>query len=157
MISTALLRSFVLESNRIEGIDSVDVVQVVAARDFLDLDSCPTVEDLERLVGVMAPNAELRMVATVPNVKIGSHVPIRSGPAVLSRLVYILEAARMRADPVVVHWNYEMLHPFTDGNGRTGRLLWLWQMVHQHRYEGIHGFLRQYYYQTFRSGQDFSL
>ena len=50
-------------------------------------------------------------------------------------------------DPWVFHVQYERLHPFTDGNGRSGRALWAWQMMR--RREGLAlGFLHRFYYQT---------
>lgn len=41
---------------------------------------------------------------------------------------------------------YETLHPFTDGNGRSGRALWLWAMGGIHR--APLGFLHHFYYQA---------
>ena len=50
------------------------------------------------------------------------------------------------ASPFAVHVAYENLHPFMNGNGRSGRALWLWHMG------GIEkvplGFLRTWYYQS---------
>ena len=31
-------------------------------------------------------------------------------------------------DAWTAHCEYEALHPFTDGNGRSGRAIWLWLM-----------------------------
>jgi len=42
-----------------------------------------------------------------------------------------------------VHLDYEHLHPFTDGNGRSARMLWAWQMR-----EFPLGFLHTFYYQA---------
>lgn len=46
------------------------------------------------------------------------------------------------------HLCFERSHPFTDGNGRTGRAIWLWQMVRQHDYDLSLGFLHKFYYQA---------
>ncbi len=54
--------------------------------------------------------------------------------------------------PYISHVAYENLHPFTDGNGRSGRALWLWQMMHgtmrQVNMARDLGFLHTFYYQT---------
>jgi hypothetical protein len=49
------------------------------------------------------------------------------------------------------HIEFERLHPFTDGNGRTGRAIWLWQMVKQDNYDLSLGFLHKWYYQSLAS------
>ena len=45
------------------------------------------------------------------------------------------------------HNDYENLHPFTDGNGRSGRMLWAWQMRNDDD-AMARGFLHTFYYQT---------
>ena len=40
-------------------------------------------------------------------------------------------------------------HPFTDGNGRSGRALWLWQMNNHAPF----GFLHTFYYQTLENSR----
>ena len=53
------------------------------------------------------------------------------------------------ATPFGIHLRYETLHPFMDGNGRSGRILWAWQMLHHDIAPGIRlGFLHAFYYQT---------
>jgi hypothetical protein len=59
------------------------------------------------------------------------------------------------ADPYILHVEYEQLHPFTDGNGRSGRAMWLYAMKKCGRLEqGLNlGFLHAFYYQTLSAQQ----
>ena len=100
-----------------------------------------TVEELERFVRIYQPNARLRDEAGL-DVRVGKHIPPRGGPEIRKQLESLLERAP-NMSAWVTHTEYETLHPFTDGNGRSGRMLWAWQMR-----DYPLGFLHHFYYQT---------
>lgn len=136
------LRDFVSESNWIEGITTVTSSDIEAHENFL-LHQI-SVDSLVMFVGIVA-QAQLRDRVGM-NVTIGPHVPIDGGPYVRMRLEDILNDSM---SPFITHQTYEELHPFMDGNGRSGRVLWL------HMMGGIDrvplGFLHSWYYASLES------
>lgn len=145
------LIDFVAESNRIEGILRAPTPEEIAAHEAVL--SCQTlrVSDLVSFVGVCQPNAKLRATPDVPRVRVGNHVAPRSGPLIVDYLEKLLSQIQCGSvTPWRAHMEYETLHPFTDGNGRSGRVIWLWHMSligRQDQALGL-GFLHTYYYQT---------
>lgn len=135
------LEDFVRESNRIEGIlrDPTEA-EIAAHAEFTQI-AIPTVPDLERFVGVIAPGHRLRDLPHL-NVRVGDHIAPAGGPAIRRELESLL-AEFWDEHPWKMHVAYETLHPFTDGNGRSGRALWLSRMG-----SAPIGFLHQFYYQT---------
>ena len=147
------LVGFVQESNQIEGINRPITHpqtgrEIEAHEWFLALDTV-SVADLEHFVSIVQPDAVLRDKPGM-NVQVGSYVAPPGGPEIRKNLEQILKTVyRCAPTPHGIHMIYENLHPFTDGNGRSGRVLWLWMMG------GIEkaplGFLHQFYYQTLKA------
>lgn len=142
------LYHFVKESNQIEGIRRDPTQEEIGAHvEFLRL-SIPTVEALQSFVDKVQPGAKLREHAGM-DVRVGQHSPPKGGPEIRKSLEKILNEMIYPRTPDIayeLHHQYESLHPFMDGNGRSGRVLWLWCMG------GVHmvplGFLHTWYYQS---------
>lgn len=149
MLDDRLARQLVREFNKIEGIDRAPYeAEISELKRFTSLEEV-TVKELERFVYVFQPGGMLRNRPGV-NVMIANHLPLAGGPQVETELRLLLGEIRDgRLDPFQAHCEYEHLHPFTDGNGRSGRALWTWHMIktgQEHRL--IIGFLHNFYYQT---------
>lgn len=144
------LAAFIRESNRIEGIPRVRAHELAAHETFLALPkvTIDAVAELVRQIG----GGPLRHMAGM-NVRVGNHRPIPGGEAVLIQFDDILHRANRGANPWQIHVEYETLHPFMDGNGRSGRALWAWQVVNQGHYPRTlaMGFLHPAYYAALSS------
>lgn len=136
------LEDFVRESNMIEGILRDPTEDEIKAHRRLIAWERITVTNLESFVAVIQPGARLRCRIGL-DVRVGNHIPPRGGPEIELSLQHILARA-ISQGAYKTHLAYETLHPFTDGNGRSGRALWLWNIGGS----AAAGFLHQFYYQT---------
>lgn len=135
--------NFVVESNKIEGITREPTkAEIEAHKRFIMLDKV-TIDDLVDFVKVVQPDAQLRNLPNIPGVRVGNHIAPPSGPYIQQHLQYILDNI-WDLTPYRQHCEYLTLHPFTDGNGRSSRVLWLWRM----NGSAPLGFLHKFYYQT---------
>lgn len=168
------LETFMIESNAIERIDDRSRLprEIEAMKEFLE--SPLSTESVVALVKVFQPKTASRKknglrVKKGMNVTVGGQlIPVPrddgivmvpfggyrapdGGPAIAEELAKLLDqAAHNELNPFLVHQAYEKLHPFLDGNGRSGRAVWLWQMRESYRYDYQIGFLHWFYYQSLK-------
>ena len=152
----AELYQFLLESDWIEREYPLDG-ELEAAKKFLAIRYI-SVDDIREVAAAVCRGASLRDCFGM-DVRVGKYKPPLGGPSIPHELRLILEkvnvgyrcglACGQRA--WMTHHSFENLHPFMDGNGRTGRLLWLYIMkqdVGEWARAMDLGFLHSFYYQT---------
>lgn len=142
------LYDFIRESNLIEGIDRWPTDgEIKAHEEFLDLPEVrvPEMESFVRDVAARRLRDRIGM-----NVTVGSHRPPPGGPHIRSELSDLLAGIQEVGEytPWAAHVAYEKLHPFLDGNGRSGRVLWAWHMRQEGHDPFSLPFLHRAYYQA---------
>lgn len=157
------LERFIKESNAIENIHRDPTQKEIAEYNrFLKLKKI-TLAQLQKFVKVIEPTATLRALKgenvvikqTINGKSVVVGAPPKGGEKIPFQLqVLLLEMEKMGA--YSTHVKYEHLHPFTDGNGRSGRMLWLWQT--KNLLGGIPSlsFLQSFYYQTLSHAKAYS-
>lgn len=136
------LTDFMRESLEIEGIlrDPFDA-ELTALNNFIHRIAPPTIMACTELCQVFQHNAVLRDKPGL-DVRVGNHIPCRGGPEVTEYLEWMLTNSH-KISAYRLYAGFQYLHPYTDGNGRTGRALWLWRT-------GGHpqSFLKAFHFQT---------
>ena len=144
------LSQFVEESFQIEGIDLDQRQLDWAAHNhalFLRLKEI-TLSEVEKVVYLMTEGVGRLRTQVGMNVRVGNHVPPPGGPQIEADLHCLVERVNSgELSPYEAYCRFEYSHNFLDGNGRAGRLLWLWLM----QKKGLNwsqGFLRTFHYQA---------
>lgn len=139
-----LIEEFVKESNNIEGIIREPTGMEIEAHIDMYYYHKVGIKELEKFVKKIQPDARLRDDWGL-DVQVGNHRPPAGNPGMRKDLEKLLNQPY---DAFNMHIKYETLHPFTDGNGRSGRALWLNQMQ-----DISLGFLHMFYYQTLQNSR----
>ena len=136
----------VAESLRIEGIDRPPTDAEIAEHcRFMRLETL-SISELESFLKIYRPGAHLRMYPG-QDVCVGPHVPPKGGQHILAQLQALLIYINSKQiDAWSAHVQFEALHPFSDGNGRVGRILWYAMCAKMWRVDL--GFLHGFYLQT---------
>ena len=146
---------FIRESNRIEGILRDPTEDEIAAHERLMKLRQLNVATVGNFQAAIAPRMPLRSEQGM-NVRVGSHIAPEGGLQIVHRFKRILTQVNQgRGTPWSVHVAFERLHPYMDGNGRTGRAVWAWQMQKLGGDPFSLPFLHRFYYQTLEASRSF--
>lgn len=145
------------ESNLIEGIDSssMDILSMRAWRKLKDR-KLFTLRNIlichKHIVGNESWAGKLRTC----NVTVGNHKPMDYSFVRKSMLRWVSKFHNAQTEEFIqkAHIEFEIIHPFQDGNGRTGRMVMNWQRIKA----GLEPLIllaseRQEYYAWFRTEQ----
>lgn len=145
------LEKFVRESNAIERIlRDPTKEEINATRDFIQAEVI-TVDWMKDLVRVYQPGAQIRDKHGM-DVRVGNYVAPRGGSEIVTDLKDLLVRVQSgKLNPFETYMEYEGLHPFQDGNGRSGRALWAWRLMRSDyaSWFETQGFLKAFHYQVF--------
>lgn len=141
-----------MESNSIESIyeevgqNIVDMVQEILSAERI------SVHMLQAYVWTVS-GAQLRRNGGM-NVGVGNWRAPPGGAEIPLALAWLLEHSD-QCSPKLLHDAYMHLHPFMDGNGRSGRIVWAHRMLKLGLAATLSDrpFLHEYYYQTLSSGK----
>jgi fido (protein-threonine AMPylation protein) len=152
------MKDHIRHSNLIEGIDDpAEDVRSLEAWEWLQEQrtlSQPVILELHKRITIAQLGDDAGRFRSVP-VTVGGHYP-PNGMVMKGRLygwgIKMIDQWSV-VDPKEMHVEFEKIHPFIDGNGRTGRMIMWWHEKKLGREPTLirsNEADRQYYYDWFR-------
>lgn len=152
------MEEHIRQSNLIEGIDSPEEDRrSLRAWNWLIKQpyiGTPELKELQRRITLKSLEKRYQGVYRPIQVYVGNHIP--PAPALVPSMMFTwlthLYQDWKTLSPQLLHIQFESIHPFVDGNGRTGRMLMWWHEIKQGKEPTlIKADERQEYYKWFRS------
>lgn len=133
---TETVEKFLIESNAIEGVyDNDSLIQAKKAWSYIILEPELTVENILVTHAILMKNKEIEDRHKGAFRDCAVWIGGRQGkfwfalPELMSRWVKRANNVKTEEEIKKSHVEYEDIHPFVDGNGRTGRIFLNWQRV----------------------------
>lgn len=152
------VRKFLYQSNKIEGVMNTQALHdAIKAYDHLSEYDSLSHENVKETHEVLMENRQPDIAGQYRNcqVYIGKEMP-PSHFQIKSMLDTLYEKMPDTAvDAIQLHVEFEKIHPFVDGNGRIGRIIYLWYCKDHLEIEPIvwHADHKEGYYDLFSTGQ----